>query len=61
MIAENRRSLDGLLAALRAELVCRTTATGTTHQRREAVTAFYTGQFNGMPMDNRQRPLGLGD
>jgi steroid delta-isomerase-like uncharacterized protein len=49
VIAENRRSIDGLLATLCAEPVYEVMATGETHRGREAVAAFYRGLFEAMP------------
>jgi len=49
VIAENRRSIDGLLATLNAEPVYVIMATGAEHRGPAAVAAFYTGLFVSMP------------
>jgi steroid delta-isomerase-like uncharacterized protein len=49
VLAENRRSIDGLLATLSAEPVYEVMATGALHRGREAVAAFYNGLFVSMP------------
>ena len=49
VIAENRRSIEGLLATLNAEPLYVIMATGAEHRGREAVAAFYTGLFVSMP------------
>lgn len=49
VLAENRRSVDGLLATLNDEPVYVIMATGQEHRGREAVAAFYTGLFESMP------------
>jgi steroid delta-isomerase-like uncharacterized protein len=49
VLAENRRSIDGLLATLSEEPVYRVMATSATHRGREAVASFYTGLFDSMP------------
>mgnify|MGYP000904813199 CR=1 FL=1 len=49
VLAENRRSLEGLLATLSAEPVYEVMATGEKHVGPEAVAAFYTGLFAAMP------------
>jgi steroid delta-isomerase-like uncharacterized protein len=49
VLAENRRSIDGLLATLCAEPVYVIMATGATHRGRAAVADFYTGLFVSMP------------
>ena len=49
VIAENRRSVEGLLATLCAEPVYQIMATGETHRGREAVANFYRGLFESMP------------
>lgn len=49
VLAENRRSIEGLLATLCAEPVYEVMATGERHVGREAVAAFYRGLFAAMP------------
>jgi steroid delta-isomerase-like uncharacterized protein len=49
VLAENRRSIGGLLATLSAEPVYVIMATGAEHRGREAVAAFYGGLFESMP------------
>jgi len=49
VLAENRRSIEGLLATLCAEPVYQIMATGETHRGREAVARFYRGLFEAMP------------
>jgi steroid delta-isomerase-like uncharacterized protein len=49
VLAENRRSIEGLLATLCAEPVYEVMATGEKHAGREAVAAFYSGLFAAMP------------
>ncbi len=49
VIAENRRSIEGLMATLCAEPLYVIMATGQQHRGRRAVTAFYTGLFESMP------------
>ncbi len=49
VLAENRRSIGGLLETLCAEPVYQVMATGETHRGREAVAAFYRGLFEAMP------------
>jgi steroid delta-isomerase-like uncharacterized protein len=49
VLAENRRSVDGLLATLCDEPVYQVMATGAIHRGREGVAAFYTGLFESMP------------
>jgi len=49
VLAENRRSIDGLLATLSAEPLYVIMATGAEHRGRDAVAAFYTGLFESMP------------
>jgi steroid delta-isomerase-like uncharacterized protein len=49
VLAENRRSVDGLLDTLSEEPVYRVMATGAVHRGRAAVAAFYTGLFESMP------------
>ena len=45
VLAENRRSIEGLLATLNAEPLYVIMATGARHHGRAAVAAFYTGLF----------------
>jgi steroid delta-isomerase-like uncharacterized protein len=49
VLAENRRSIEGLLTTLNAEPIYVIMATGAEHRGREAVAAFYTGLFESMP------------
>jgi steroid delta-isomerase-like uncharacterized protein len=49
VLAENRRSIEGLLATLSAQPVYVIMATGAEHRGREAVAAFYAGLFESMP------------
>jgi len=49
VIAENRRSIEGLLATLTAEPLYVIMATGAEHRGRDAVAAFYNGLFGSMP------------
>ncbi len=49
VLAENRRSIDGLLATLCAEPVYTVMATGAEYRGREAVAAFYRSLFEVMP------------
>jgi steroid delta-isomerase-like uncharacterized protein len=49
VLAENRRSISGLLDTLVDEPVYTVVATGAIHRGREAVAAFYTGLFESMP------------
>jgi steroid delta-isomerase-like uncharacterized protein len=49
VLAENRRSIDGLLATLSAEPLYQIMATGAEHRGRQAVAAFYAGLFESMP------------
>lgn len=49
VIAENRRSVQGLLDTLCDEPVYVVMATGATYRGRAAVAAFYTGLFESMP------------
>jgi steroid delta-isomerase-like uncharacterized protein len=49
VLAENRRSIDGLLATLSDEPVYKVMATGSTHSGREAVARFYENLFASMP------------
>src|SRR5690349_23817525 len=49
VLAENRRSVDGLLATLCADPVYQVMATSAVHRGRAGVAAFYTGLFESMP------------
>ena len=49
VLAENRRSIEGLLATLCAEPVYSVMATGAEYRGREAVAGFYRGLFEVMP------------
>lgn len=49
VLAENRRSIEGLLGTLCAEPVYEVMATGERFVGREGVAGFYTGLFEGMP------------
>lgn len=49
VLAENRRSIEGLLATLCAEPLYVIMATGQEHRGRDAVAAFYSGLFISMP------------
>ena len=49
VLAENRRSIEGLLATLSAEPLYVIMATGAEHRGRGAVAAFYTGLVVSMP------------
>ena len=49
VLAENRRSVDGLLDTFSDEPVYQVMATGAVHRGRAAVAAFYTGLFQSMP------------
>ena len=49
VLAENRRSVEGLLETLSDEPLYQVMATGTVHRGREGVAAFYTGLFESMP------------
>jgi len=52
VLAENRRSIEGLLETLCAEPVYELLATGERYLGREGVTRFYSGLFAGMPDAN---------
>lgn len=52
VLAENRRSIEGLLETLCAEPVYELLATGERYLGREGVARFYTGLFEGMPDAN---------
>jgi steroid delta-isomerase-like uncharacterized protein len=49
VLAENRRSIEGLLATLCAEPVYELMATGQRYLGRDGVARFYTGLFEGLP------------
>jgi steroid delta-isomerase-like uncharacterized protein len=49
VVAENRRSVDGLLETLSDEPLYTIMATGEEFRGREAVAEFYTGLFAGVP------------
>jgi steroid delta-isomerase-like uncharacterized protein len=49
VLAENRRSIQGLLATLSAEPEYVVVATGQVYCGREAVAAFYSALFESMP------------
>lgn len=49
VLAENRRSIEGLLETLCAEPVYEIMATGATPRGREAVANFYRGLFEATP------------
>jgi steroid delta-isomerase-like uncharacterized protein len=49
VLAENRRSVEGLLATLCADPLYVIMATGQEHRGPEAVAGFYTGLFESMP------------
>jgi len=49
VLAENRRSIEGLLATLSEVPVYQIMATGAMHRGQAAVAAFYTGLFESMP------------
>jgi len=49
VLAENRRSIEGLLDTLCDTPVYQVMATGSVHSGRAAVAAFYTGLFDSMP------------
>src|SRR5436309_11853078 len=49
VLAENRRSVPGLLETLSQEPVYQVMATNAFHRGRDAVAAFYTGLFGSMP------------
>ncbi len=49
VLAENRRSIEGLLATLCPEPVYEVMATGEKHVGPEAVAVFYRGLFEAMP------------
>ena len=52
VLAENRRSIEGLLETLCAEPIYKVMATSATFKGREQVAQFYTGLFEGVPDAN---------
>jgi steroid delta-isomerase-like uncharacterized protein len=49
VLAENRRSIEGLLETLSAEPVYEVMSTGAAHRGRQAVANFYKNLFESMP------------
>jgi steroid delta-isomerase-like uncharacterized protein len=49
VLAENRRSIQGLLDTLCEEPVYKIMATGEEHRGKEAVASFYSGLFESVP------------
>ena len=49
VLAENRRSIEGLLETLYSEPIYKIMATNATFKGREQVAQFYTGLFDGVP------------
>jgi steroid delta-isomerase-like uncharacterized protein len=49
VLAENRRSIEGLLETLCAEPVYKIMATNQTYKGQERVAEFYQGLFDGVP------------
>ena len=49
VLAENRRSIEGLLETLCGEPIYKIMATNATFKGREQVAQFYTGLFDGVP------------
>ena len=49
VLAENRRSIEGLLATLCEEPVYQIMASGQEYRGQQAVAAFYTGLFEALP------------
>ena len=49
VLAENRRSIEGLLETLCSEPIYKIMATDATFKGREQVAQFYTGLFDGVP------------
>lgn len=49
VLAENRRSIEGLLETLCVDPIYKVMATNATHKGKEAVAEFYTGLFAGVP------------
>ena len=49
VLAENRRSIEGLLETLCSDPIYKIMATNVTYKGREQVAQFYTGLFDGVP------------
>ena len=49
VLAENRRSIEGLLDTLCDEPIYKVMATGEEHRGRDAVASFYRGLFEAVP------------
>ena len=49
VLAENRRSIEGLLETLCSEPIYKIMATNATFKGRDQVAQFYTGLFEGVP------------
>lgn len=49
VLAENRRSIEGLLETLCSDPIYKVMATNATFKGRERVAQFYTGLFEGVP------------
>ena len=49
VLAENRRSIEGLLETLYSEPIYKIMATNATFKGRDQVAQFYTGLFDGVP------------
>ncbi len=49
VLAENRRSIEGLLETLCADPIYKIMATSATFKGRDQVARFYTGLFDGVP------------
>ena len=52
VLAENRRSIEGLLDTLCADPIYKIMATSATFKGRDQVVQFYTGLFEGVPDAN---------
>jgi steroid delta-isomerase-like uncharacterized protein len=52
VLAENRRSIEGLLETLCAEPIYKIMATSATFKGKEQVARFYSGLFEGVPGAN---------
>ena len=52
VLAENRRSIEGLLETLCSEPIYKIMATNATFKGRDQVAQFYTGLFEGVPDAN---------
>jgi steroid delta-isomerase-like uncharacterized protein len=52
VLAENRRSIEGLLDTLCADPIYKIMATSATFKGKEQVAQFYTGLFEGVPDAN---------